>query len=180
MLSQINDVQAFAPFWLEMLRKMGLRSGHCPTMKDLDEYLQRVSRVHHVCIVGSNPSQASVDNTPFHEGTKSRKTIDSWFEPDEEVFYLKFMNVVNYKKVDNKALTTKEIKDAVPEIRNRFSELAAGKFKLVTVGKAAHTALTLADVNHFEMPHPSGLCRFWNDPIAAEAKIKEMLEWVKN
>jgi hypothetical protein len=38
--------------------------------------------------------------------------------------------------------------------------------------------LKLLNIDHFEIPHPSGLCRFWNDKTVSEAKIKEMLEWV--
>ena len=91
----------------------------------------------------------------------------------------------------------KLIEQLAPEYRDRiflaciFSELDRKSFKkrfenisklrkIITVGKTAHEALELAGVDHFEMPHPSGLCRFWNDKEAAAAKIQEMLEWLKN
>ena len=128
-------------------------------------------------IIGSNPSEASPDNTPFHKGTRSRKTIDSWFSNVDYDYKLKFANIVNYKKPGNKPLTTTEIKNNIDIIQKRFRNKNAF---YVAVGKDAQRALDAAGIRHFKMPHPSGLNHFWNDKVAAEARIKEMHVWLKN
>lgn len=130
-----------------------------------------------VVVVGSNPSTASYDNSAFAKGTKSRATIDSWFN-DGGDYFIKYRNIVNYKKIDNKPLTKAEIKNNLPEIKQHF-QFECANYKIVALGKTAQEALDMAGIKHFKMWHPSGLCRKWNDKEAGEAKIQEMLEWIK-
>ena len=129
-----------------------------------------------VTVVGSNPSSKSPDDTPFHPSTKSRRFIDDMFAGCN--VELSYANIVDYKTANNKPLSKSEIKSQLDNIKSKFIE--DPNIKIITFGSAASYGLELAGIEHFAMPHPSGLCRFWNDKVIAEAKIKEMLAWVKN
>jgi len=127
-------------------------------------------------IVGSNPSSASPDSTPFHPATKSRKFIDKLFKDSD--YQLIYINLVDYKTEGNKPLSNKVIKLELNNIKQKFHEIR--DFKIIAFGKTASYGLNLARIEHFALPHPSGLCRFWNDKSASEAKIMEMFEWIES
>jgi hypothetical protein len=127
-------------------------------------------------IVGSNPSSASPDCSPFHPTTKSRQFIDKLFKHSN--YELTYVNLVDYKTDDNKPLSNKVIKLELVNIKQKFHGIF--DTKIITLGKTASYGLELAGIEHFALPHPSGLCRFWNDRVASEAKIKEMLEWIES
>jgi hypothetical protein len=121
-------------------------------------------------LIGSNPSNQSPDCSPFHMSTRSRTVVDAWFKGiDTEIIY---MNICDLKMPGNKPLTRKQITESIPDLKNKLLEYPYAK--VVTVGKAATTALTLLRVPHFEMPHPSGANRLLNDPKYVEEKIKKL------
>lgn len=129
-----------------------------------------------VLLVGSNPSEQSPDNSAFHPDTKSRQFVDKWFEG--EGWTVAYENLVDFKAEKNKQISTSQIKenlDWIVENMNAYNKLG---YKIVACGKIAAKGLTMAGVSHFEMPHPSGLCRFWNDKQVAEEKIWEMKSWL--
>jgi hypothetical protein len=127
-----------------------------------------------VTIVGSNPGKRSPDCSAFHPATKSRKTVDSWFK--EENVRITYMNLVDYKTKDNKPLKKSEIVAELDKIRNKF----ANKTNIIACGKVASMGLNLAGMCYYEMPHPSGLCRIWNDDEKAKKIVGDMIKWVKN
>lgn len=177
MIYQSSSINALLKY-NQTLNKFGVVNLDMDDMIELIDFATKYGAID-VCIAGSNPSQASVDNTPFHKGTKSRRTIDSWLEHDDGAYCLTFENIVDYKTKDNKPLKKSEIVANLPRIKDRFSTLSMD-YKIVAVGKTAQEALELAGVEHFKMWHPSGLNHLWNDKEAGEAKIKEMLMWLKN
>jgi hypothetical protein len=126
-----------------------------------------------VCIVGSNPSRQSPDCSAFHPDTKSRKVVDSWFE-GQNVF-LSYINIIPEKTEGNRQLTKKDMK---PHLETLEDKLRYEK-NIVACGRIASMGLNMAGIDHFNMPHPSGLNRFWNDKEAGEKKIKEMLSWIR-
>lgn len=134
---------------------------------------------HLVVIVGSNPSTASEGLTPFHESTKSRKTIDSWFKDEDEVYFLAYRNITNVKTNNNKSLTNAQIIEELPDIQATYNSFYNSSFKIIACGETAHKALSMVDIEHFTIPHPSGCCRFWNDKNASKVKINEMLKYIK-
>lgn len=144
------------------------------SITELSKFCARHSRKM-VVVVGSNPSKQSPDCTPFHKKTKSRQSVDKWLEGINcEIIY---MNIVDYKTESNKPLRLSQIN--VVETRNKFTKLTEYQYcKIISCGDLADKALKAAKIVHFAMPHPSGLCRFWNDKEASEAKIKEMLLWL--
>lgn len=131
-----------------------------------------------VLIIGSNPSVKSPTNEPFHKDTRSRKFVDNWFN-DNKCWDVIYDNLIDKKIEGNKPLTTAELKEILPWIKENIGAYKSmGVKKIVACGKTASKGLTMASIEHFEMPHPSGLCRFWNDKEAADAKIQEMKDWI--
>lgn len=123
-----------------------------------------------VLIVGSNPSQASPDNSAFHPSTKSRKTIDKWFAgiPAD----LHFINVSNEKTENNKPLNSHQINP----IRTQLESFK--NYKIIAVGKTAENVLKHAQIDHFAMPHPSGRNRKLNDRDYIRNKLAELNKYV--
>lgn len=179
-----DDSHAFGNFRFRTLRALNINSKGLfdVDVREYDRFIAEHGMKHvSVCMIGSNPSIASPDNKPFSKGTKSRKTIDGWFDNYCDFDYrLNFANIVNYKKTDNKRLTKSEMNENLVHIVNRFKSASDSGQLLVAVGKDAQWALDKCNLDHFKMPHPSGLNHFWNDKEAGEAKIKEMMEWLKN
>lgn len=143
-----------------------------------NKYFPKRDEIIKIAFVGSNPGKASPDDSPFHNETKSYKFIeDRWLPHLPELRYVAYVNLVDHKTKDNKSLKISDIQNNLPNIKTKIKNLAG--YKLVACGKTAAKGLTLAGVSFFEMPHPSGLCRFWNDKEAGDKIIKEMVEWLK-
>lgn len=138
-----------------------------------DEFADKYFVSPRVLIVGQNPSDDSPTNGPFHKDTKSGKTVRDWFSSATCV--LEFRNLYNYKHKDVCKPLKSEIK--MPDDIKYFADKG---YKIVACGNVAQEILRKNNIIHFAIPHPSGLCRFWNDKVAAEAKIQEMLLWIQN
>ena len=126
-----------------------------------------------VLIVGSNPAQASPDNSAFHPSTRSRKVIDSWFEGIEAE--LTFINISNEKTPENRPLNVSEISKS-NEIHKQLQSFK--NHKIVAVGNAAGNALKRAGIDFLAMPHPSGRNRLLNDPAYVQGKIKQLRDYL--
>lgn len=129
-----------------------------------------------ILLVGSNPSNQSDDNTAFHESTKSRKFLDKLFEGKH--YSITYINVLDIKTENNKPLSTRDIKENLQSIRDRFADHK--EYKVVSFGRFASKALSMIGVVHYSMPHPSGRCRVWNDGALSEKLRSEMFEWIEN
>lgn len=132
-----------------------------------------------ILIVGSNPSMASPNTSPFHHSTKSYKNLITILkEAYPECAGTTFTNVHHLPTKDNRPLTTKEIKDCLPSLKSNIGiniEIwGTGNTKIVAVGQTAQKAMTLLGMEHFALPHTSGLNRQWNDKDFKEQKIKEL------
>lgn len=123
-----------------------------------------------VVIVGLNPSDESPDNSAFHPSTKSGKTVREWLK--DSICLVAYTNLSDYKNKQEKPLRSRlYVTDSIRLYKG------AG-YKIVACGSIVHEVLRDYGYEHFYMPHPSGLNRFWNDKKAGEAKIQEMLEWI--
>jgi uracil-DNA glycosylase len=85
------------------------------------------------------------------------------------------MNVYPQKTENNRPLTNKQIKDNLPRLKSELE----GYDKIITLGNAAASALTLLRFDFLAMPHPSGLCHFWNDKEASRLKIEELRKYIE-
>jgi hypothetical protein len=135
-----------------------------------------MNSVRSIVLVGSNPSIQSPDLSAFHPSTKSRKFIDNIFKDTN--FNIVYLNLVDIKLPDNKPLSQSIIKSELENIKLKFQSFS--DTKIIAFGKVASGGLTTAGIEHFAMPHPSGLCRLWNDKEASRNKVLEMFEWISN
>ncbi len=120
-----------------------------------------------VTFVGSNPSEASPDDSPFHAQTRSRLILDAWIKGANAEYAL--VNVIDQKTRNNRPLTIAQIKDALPGLRAKIKTT-----KVVALGKTAEKALTLMGIGFITMPHPSGLNRKLNDPKYVEQEVAKL------
>lgn len=127
-----------------------------------------------IALVGSNPSVRSTTSEAFASTTKSAQILSSWIKNIDADFI--FINITDIKTPNNRPLSQKEMKEALPSLSLNLAELNADGY--VTLGKAAHTALTLLHLAHLEMPHPSGMNRLLNDRDFVTEKIKELATYV--
>jgi hypothetical protein len=116
----------------------------------------------------------SPDLSAFHPDTKSRKFIDNIFKDTN--FNIVYLNLIDIKINGNKPLSKSIIKLELENIKLKFQSYSYSK--IISFGKTASEGLQLAGIEHFAMPHPSGLCRFWNDDEASITKINEMFKWL--
>jgi len=144
---------------------------------DISDFCKKYS-CKNVLIVGSNPSNLSPDTTAFHPDTKSRQFVDKWFEG--EGWTVVYENLVDIKIPGNKPLSVQMIKAHLPWICENIGAYNKMGYKIVACGKIAARGLRLAGATYFEMPHPSGMCRFWNDKEAGKVKVEEMKVWLLN
>lgn len=131
-----------------------------------------------ILFLGSNPSKSSSSTVPFWEDSRSRKILDLWLSRIalDDRDSIVFANVIDYPTENNRPLKTSEIRSSLPELQLKISE--AAPVKVVSLGKTASVALTLLRVEHFAMPHPSGLNRQLNNKIFVEEKIKSMMDYI--
>ena len=73
-----------------------------------------------------------------------------------------------------------EIKASLPSLKDKIERLEAsmGNPKIVALGKTAEKALTLLQLSHFTMPHPSGLNRQLNDKNYVQEKLKGLKDYL--
>ena len=124
-----------------------------------------------VMIVGSNPSTKSSNLSAFDTSTKSGRTVDEWLSPlGKYISEIIALNVYDRPTENNRSLTQKEIKAGCKTVE-RWVDYHKPDV-VVAFGKTASKALTLLGIEHYEMPHPSGLNRQLNDPNHIVEKLK--------
>jgi len=128
-----------------------------------------------VIVIGSNPSVASPNCSPFHASTRSRMVLDEWFgDAHTDIIPL---NVSDQKKEGNRPLTRNEILNQIPRIIKQLGEYPDAK--VVALGKTAEFAMSLTGREFFAMEHPSGCNRKLNDKLYVAEKIKALRAYLK-
>lgn len=159
---------------LDVLGKLGVYQIDNYWGDGLVNFATKFCKSTRIVFVGLNPSEESPDNSAFHPITKSGKAVRSWLN-NNDGYIVKFVNLTHHKNSSpHKPINSKL---SMPTI---IKFMADRGYRIITCGTVADTILKKNGIKHFAMPHPSGLNRFWNDKVAGEAKIKEMLEWIKN
>lgn len=127
-----------------------------------------------IVLVGSNPSTASLDDSAFAPGTRSRKILNGWLQGIDATF--NFINICNEKTYQNKPLSIAEIKKALPELSASISRTQHDK--LIALGVNASTALTLLQLPHYRAPHPSGRNRLLNNTDYVQSMIEQLRSFI--
>lgn len=132
-----------------------------------------------ILFIGSNPSVSSPDNSPFHPQCATRKTIEKWLHGlHADCMYI---NVVDYKTLNNKPLKMSEIKVALPSLITKI--YASGDRKIIAVGSAAKKAMFLTqkakNIDYICIPHPSGRTRIYNDKNIKNQIIQTVRDFIE-
>jgi uracil-DNA glycosylase len=126
-----------------------------------------------ILFVGSNPSNASAVDAAFHGSAKSSHILSSWCKDLSGT--LMYINVMNEKTENNRALKSSEIKSNLSRLSEDIAHIKPDR--IVALGKTSTAALTLLQVVFYEMPHPSGNNRKLNNIPYVEEKIKRLVEF---
>lgn len=140
--------------------------------------------MYKVIVIGSNPSQRSASIVPFWYDAKSTKVLNKWMEHvvcqhDGPVLEsVHFGNVANIVTPNNRPLKVSEIKAALPRL-DKLINVDVMPDKVIALGRTAEKALKMLGIEHFAMPHPSGLNRKLNDPVYVAEKLKGLSDYLK-
>ena len=124
-----------------------------------------------IIVVGSNPSQKSIDRTAFSTSTRSGRLIREWFYSFEDVY---FINVSDDPTPNNRPLKSSEINANLDSLRDKLK----GADRIVAVGSTAQKACEKLGVKFFHMFHPSLRCRKHNDPNYVITKTIELKQFL--
>jgi uracil-DNA glycosylase len=127
-----------------------------------------------VLVVGSNPSVKSVTTTPF-VGTRSLTVLKQWVEHlgDVKVF---MANVHDDFTEGNAPLNSEQIRRSVMGLKRKYHSVCPDK--VIALGMTAANALAMAGIDHFLMPHPSGLNYKLNNHEYVDDKLNDCKEYV--
>lgn len=129
-----------------------------------------------VVFVGSNPSVSAKTLDPFCPSTRSGRILRDWISRSCDSCSCVFMNVQDNPTSCNRPLTKSEILSNLDSLKKKIEDIRP--HKIVSLGRAADTALTLLRLPHFDMPHPSGLNRKLNDNKFIEEKINGLRTYI--
>lgn len=121
-----------------------------------------------VLLVGANPSKKNLfSHVPF-VGTKSEKVLNEWIE---------FLDLKNYTIIN-----------ASDRVLEKGEKLQVGDFNIerlvresekhdvvIALGADASKACSLCAIEHYKLPHPSGLNRQLNDKEYVNGRLKEVM-----
>lgn len=109
-----------------------------------------------VLIVGDRPSSLNVDPKVPFKGAKCEKRLNTWID---------VIGIRNCKIINQSDFEYDEIVDLI----NMYNGLYT-KVKVVALGNNASKALK--SLEHFKLPHPSGLNRKLNDKKYEKQQLK--------
>lgn len=124
-----------------------------------------------IIFVGDKPSTKNIDpNIPF-VGTKSYKTLLGWVA-DMDIFIndIKLINADKFRYYPSSEV-----------IYFNFSPICyKSEATLVALGNNASNKLENLGLNHFKLPHPSGLNRKLNDKKQLKKTLQSCKHWVNS
>lgn len=127
-----------------------------------------------VLLVGQNPSRHNLDPKVAFKGSKSFKVIEDWVQ-EMSLIESAYMIVNAFPKV-NQTYKKKDIELAVDRI-NHYMKIVKPN-KVVALGRMAAKVLKKANIDHFELPHPSGLNRKLNDVEWLQEELNKAREYI--
>jgi len=121
-----------------------------------------------ILLVGQNPKEIIQVEHPFYE-SRSIKTLGKWVVR----LHLGWNDNVFYTNASNK-LGKITLKDANPYL----SCYSLTSDKIIALGNYASRALKKLNVDHFKLPHPSGLNRKLNDKKWVDEQLALCKDWL--
>lgn len=122
-----------------------------------------------IIFVGDKPSKKNIDPEVAFVGTKSYKTVLDWiYEMKIDVTHTVLCN-----KTDVKARAYGiEVNPANYGLDLHHED------RVIALGEEASKYLDKINVNHFKLPHPSGLNRKLNDKKWLKKELKKCYKWI--
>lgn len=112
-----------------------------------------------VVFVGDEPSKTNIDPDIAFVGAKCFDRLIDWIAILKPDYYICLNS-----NTDNDTF--------------KIGRLAENNFKIVALGDKASKRLSDYDVEHFKLPHPSGLNRKLNDKTYVEAQLWACKQWL--
>ncbi len=120
-----------------------------------------------ILIVGDKPSKKNKDkNVPF-VGTISYKTLLEWlYKMNIDISRVQLGNASDI---------------SINKYNEAYTHFGLFQYKyVIALGEVASKFLTSKEIDHFKLPHPSGLNRQNNNKKLLESKLKECEEWLNS
>jgi hypothetical protein len=114
-----------------------------------------------VIFVGDSPSERNYSKRVAFAGAGCFSLLVEWIHHINPHYYL----CLN-------SHTSQDLQD--------IQTLSKAGFKVVALGKEASRRLSVVDIEHYKMPHPSGLNRILNDKEYVAKKLDDCKNWVHN
>src|SRR5574343_1226202 len=116
-----------------------------------------------ILFVGSNPSVKSKETTPFYFDSRSYSVLNSWISriTENQSHSIFIQNISNDPTDNNRPLKMKEIRLLMPLLQFNIESIKPDK--IIALGNTAEKALTLLQLPHYKLPHPSPKNRKLND-----------------
>lgn len=128
-----------------------------------------------ILFIGSNPSNKASNNEAFTADTASGRLLRCWIEGIKGTFY--YENIVSQKTENNRPLNKSEMALATVSLLERIKGINPDR--IIALGKSATDVVKRLGLEFLEMPHPSGMCRFWNDKEKGKLKIEELRKYIQ-
>lgn len=171
---QVNSHNACVGFFKTLVRLDIYKRGMISDIDAINENSRKYGvKTVTVTFMGHKPSTKSPDCSAFHLSTKSRKRIEEWLDqmPGHIDYVPKFINCTNYADCN---ISAKQLAGL-----NHMMHARLHSNIVIGLGNFAQDFLDIICKEHFKMPHPSGLCRFWNDEREASRKLTEMIRYIE-
>lgn len=125
-----------------------------------------------VLLVGSNPTPHNIMQGAF-VGTRSGRTLAKWLE---------YLQVTDYRLINSSDRVLPYGKNLRVEDFNFQNILLEARRAecVIALGKNAAKALTLAKIEAFQLPHPSGLNRTTNDPVYLRILLDSARDYIQH
>lgn len=97
--------------------------------------------------------------------------LAGWNDQLPGIDNIHFENVSDQPTPGNRPLNISEIRANLQSLKMKLDLCIDNGFKIVTLGRTAEKAVKMLGMDHYSMPHPSGLNRQLNDKKFVEEKI---------
>jgi uracil-DNA glycosylase len=114
-----------------------------------------------VVFVGDSPSSLNLSKDIPFVGAKCFERLVSWIKVINPDYYILINSELNYDLCQIKLLFYND-------------------FKIIALGKNASNKLTTQGINHFSLPHPSGLNRNLNDNNYVSSILSKAYNYVRS